>query len=488
MSSPVTIPFKSIVRITDADTPIYLQISRQLINAIQRGALIPGAKLPGTRTLAVLLGVHRKTIIAAIDELEAQGWVLIAPNKGTFVTNKPPVSGAPQDYSELARYPTQTGYHFAKSNLLDRPPQAPARELAFTDGLPDIRIAPIDKLARCYRGIMSRKSSWKLLSYSHPEGNPYYRQQLSEYLNNTRGLHIRPGNVLATRGIQMGLYLTSSLLLQPRDLVVVGATSHYVSNMIFQQNRAEIVTVPVDENGLSVAALRALCLKRKIRMVYLTPHHHYPTTVTLSAERRVELLQLAQAYGFIILEDDHDYDFHYSSSPLLPLASADSSGMVVYIGSFCKALAPGLRQGYVVAPETLITELAKLRRVVDRQGDLVMEQAMGELLAEGEIQRHLKKAQKIYHARRDHFATELERNFGGDLKFTRPSGGLAVWAEWQIPVNLLRSSQLCLVKGLSVPQTLLFQTGKLTAMRLGFGNLSEAEINEAVTILADSIG
>jgi len=257
--------------------------------------------------------------------------------------------------------------------------------------------------------------------------------------------------------------------------------------MIFQHTRARIETVPVDEQGISVEALRKLCTRKKIRMLYLTPHHHYPTTVTLSAERRVEILQLAQTYGFIILEDDHDYDFHFNSSPLLPLASADSAGMVVYVGSFCKALSPGLRQGYVVAPENLIRELAKLRRIVDRQGDLVMEQAMAELLKEGEIQRHLKKALKIYQARRDLFCNLLVTHFGSDIRFQSPPGGLAVWLEWTVPVNLLRSSQRCYKRGLTIPQTLLFQNENISAMRLGFGNLNEAEIEEALQILKDSV-
>lgn len=490
MGSPVEIPFRSIVQIEPSSTPVYLQISRQLINAIQRGALIPGARLPGTRALASLLGVHRKTIISAIDELDAQGWIQIRPNIGTFVTDMPPVAqiaSLPGDLSRLARYPASTGYSFPVSILLEREAGYPAGEFEFTDGQPDVRLAPFDNLAKAYRQVMSRRSGRKLLTYSYVEGNPFYRKQLAGYLNNTRGLHIGPDNILTTRGIHMGIYLASELLLRPGDLVVVGSTSHYLGNMIFQQARAEIITVPVDENGISVSALRALCQSRKIRMLYLTPHHHYPTTVTLSAERRIEILQLARTYGFIILEDDHDYDFHYNSSPLLPLASADTDGMVVYIGSFCKALAPGLRQGYLVAPENLVRELAKLRHIIDRQGDLVMEQALGEMLAEGEIQRYLKKALKIYRSRRDFFCNELTTRFGDALHFTAPPGGLAVWMEWSEKVNLLRISQNCLGKGLSIPQTLLFQTERLAAMRLGFGNLDENEIAAALGILESAV-
>lgn len=486
MSSPVNIPLESIIRFEPSSTPIYLQLSRQLINAIQRGALAPGARLPGTRKLAEALKIHRKTVISALNELEAQGWIVVKPNVGTFVIEQTGPIITPsqrQDLTTLAHYPARAGFSFSSSNLLDRPLNTVHTDLQFTDGQPDLRLAPLEKISRTYRSVMNRGIAKRLLNYSYVPGTPFYRKHLARYLNDTRGLPIRAENILTTRGIQMGIYLTSMLLLQPDDIVVVGSTSHYVGNMIFQQARAQVLTVPVDENGLSVEALRELCQRKKIRMLYLTPHHHYPTTVTLNAERRIEILRLAKEYGFIILEDDHDYDFHFDSSPLLPLASADTDGMVVYIGSFCKALAPGLRQGYIVAPENVIHELAKLRRIIDRQGDLIMEQALGELLEEGEIQRHLKKVQKIYHQRRDLFCQELKTHFNSLLQFTQPSGGLAVWMEGIAPINLLRTSKNCEKMGLYLPQTLLFQTRKLTALRLGFGNFNEKEIVSALTIL-----
>jgi len=486
MSSPVEIPFSTLIRLEASSTPLYLQISRQLINAIQRGALAPGARLPGTRKLSELLDVHRKTIVAALDELEAQGWITVKPNIGTFVIEqpeKPATAPTNKDYAGLVRYPSRTGFHFPVSNLLDRPSTLVKADLLFTDGQPDTRLAPLDKLSRAYRRVMNRKLARHLLGYSHLHGAPFYRKQLARYLNDTRGIPASPENILTTRGIQMGIYLTSVLLLEPGDLVVVGDTSHYVGNMIFQQCKARVMTVPVDENGISVNSLADVCRRERVRMLYITPHHHYPTTVTLSADRRLELLRLSKRYGFIILEDDHDYDFHFDSSPLLPLASADTEGMVVYVGSFCKALAPGLRQGYIVAPRNLIDELAKLRRIIDRQGDLVMEQALAELLGEGEVHRHLKKAQKIYHRRRDLFCGQLREHFGEELHFTAPPGGLAVWMEWQKPVNLLRIARNCRQMGLHLPETLLFQTRRLTATRLGFGNLDEEEISAALKIL-----
>ncbi|KQS23851.1 PLP-dependent aminotransferase family protein [Dyadobacter sp. Leaf189] len=489
MNSPVEIPFDNIILLDRlSGTPVYLQIAHKMINAIQRGLLSNGARLPGTRALAETLDVHRKTVVAAYQELHAQGWIEMLPNKGTYITYKLQESGGKQlliNAEDLVSYPRAAGFSFDKSMLLDRPVSVSNVELEFTDGLPDVRLAPLDKLAKTYSGILRRKNSRKYLGYSHVEGNRFFREKLAAYLNNTRGLHINAENILTTRGVQMGIYLASALLIKRGDRVVVGDLSYYTANMIFQNAGANMISIPVDSQGISVEALRKLCETTPVRMLYLTPHHHYPTTVTLSAERRMELLSLSAKYGFIILEDDHDYDFHYNSSPVLPLASADRAGMVVYIGSFCKALAPGLRSGYMVAPANLIAELGKLRRIMDRQGDLMMEQALGEMLDDGEIQRHIKKAQKVYHQRRDLLSTQLDAQLGEYLTFKSPPGGLAFWTEWRKDINLMRVSKACLKQNLHLPQTLLFQTGKLSAVRLGFGNLNENEMTEAVLILKD---
>lgn len=487
MSSPVQIPFKSVIRIDRGlDRPVYLQIAHQMINAIQRGVLLAGIQLPGTRSLAEDLGLHRKTVIAAYDELDAQGWTEIRPNKGTFVRNKAPEEVIPlksYDQAFLTSYPAKTGFSFKQSMLLDSADVETGSRLEFNDGLPDIRLLPLGRLSKVYGGILKSKTNYRHFGYSHVEGNVHFRESLATYLNNTRGLHVTKSNILTTRGIHMSIYMASSMLIAPGDLVIVGDLSYYLANMCFQQCGGKIISVPVDADGISVEAIRELCKKKKIRMLYLTPHHHYPTTVTLSAERRVELLQLAAAYGFIILEDDYDYDFHYNGNPVLPLASADTEGMVVYIGSFCKSLAPGFRSGYLVAPENLIREMAKFRRLVDRQGDMLMEQALAELLDEKEIQRHLKKAVKTYQERRDTFTELLQTHMPEDVSFFSPPGGLSVWTKWNPRLNLMRISKNCLKRNLYLPQELLYQTEHFTAMRLGFGNLTTAELTEAVSIL-----
>lgn len=489
MNSPVEFPYESFILINrSSEISIYMQISNQLINAIQRRFLPFGIKLPGTRALSIILQVHRNTIVAAYEELFAQGWVESLPNKGTFVIGKnqeKPFQIKDFEKNNLEHYPKSTGFSFKTSNILDNPFEYSNCEYIFNDGVPDIRLTQIDHHSRIYSSILKRKAH-KIGQYNQ-DGSEFFKKNLSEFLNLSRGLPISKNNLLITRSTEMSIYIVSEILLSAGDVVLVGELSYFSVNMIFQKAGVKIQPISIDEEGINVEEVREACEKQKIRMLYLTPHHHYPTTVTLSAKRRLELLNLANEYGFIILEDDYDYDFHYDKSPILPLASADTNGMVIYIGSFGKSLVPGFRTGFIVAPENLMIEMRKYLGIIDRQGDVLMEHVLGEMIAEGEINRYLKKSLKIYQERRDYFVSLLEQNLGEYIDFQKPSGGLAVWMKWKIPLNLMQLSRNCAQNNLFIPKTLLYQNKNLTAMRLGFGNLNLTEMDKSIEILSKNI-
>ncbi|WP_374461481.1 PLP-dependent aminotransferase family protein [Chryseobacterium taeanense] len=489
MNSPVEIPYQSFITIDrSSEVSVYMQISNQLINAIQRGFLPFGTKLPGTRTLSITLKVHRNTIVSVYDELLAQGWVESFPNKGTFVIGKDqnkPVQIEKIKKNSLENYPGTTGFSFKTSNILDNPFEHSSCEYIFNDGIPDIRLTQVDQYSRIYTSILKRKAH-KIGQYNQ-DGSEFFKQHLAQYLNLSRGLPISKNNLLITRSTEMSMYIVSEVLLSEGDTVLVGELSYFSVNMIFQRKGVTINSVPMDEDGIKVDEVRKICEKQDIRMLYITPHHHYPTTVALSAKRRLELLKLAQEYGFIILEDDYDYDFHYDKSPILPLASADTKGMVIYIGSFGKSLVPGFRTGFIVAPENVMAEMRKYLGIIDRQGDILMEHVLGEMIAEGEINRYLKKSLKIYKERRDHFSYLLKEHLHEYIDFKIPSGGLAIWAEWKVPVNLMKLSRKCIQDNLFIPKTLLYQNRNLTAMRLGFGNLNFNEMEKAIEILSENV-
>ncbi len=491
MGSPVLVPYQSFIQVArGAATPVYLQVAHQLINAIQRGYLMDGHKLPGSRQLAKLLGLHRNTVVAGYAELAAQGWIEIHPSRGTFVKNakrEKPKRLSVNGGQSLAGYPSQVGFYVKKWSVLDDPFDRTAAALALDDGLPDPRLSHISYLSRLLHTHMKRKGNQSKVGYRYVKGGTYYKEQLANFLNLTRGLHISDRNILVTRSLELSAYIVAETLLSPGDGVVVGELSYFATNMILQKAGAKVLTVPLDDEGLDVDAVRTLCERRPIRMLYITPHHHYPTTVTLSAQRRVALLELSTKYGFVILEDDYDYDYHYDGSPLLPMASADTAGTVVYIGTFGKSMAPGFRSGFIVAPAPLIAEMDKLLAIMDRYGDTLTEAALGEMIADGEMHRYLKKTIRTYKARRDHLVHLLNDRLGDVIDVVTPAGGLAVWTRWPRYHNLMQLRRACAQKDLHLPRYLLYQSTTHSGIRLGFGSLSSDELRAAVEIITDSI-
>ena len=485
------LPYSTLLSIDKtAKIPVFMQIATALTENIRRGIIPASTQLPGTRTMAGLLAVHRKTVVAAYDELLAQGWLETQNSRGTFVSQKlpeiKPIALQKNEASSAAHASPKAGFPFRPNLLLALPILKGSNILAFNDGFPDVRIAPWDALSRAYRTALRQGFRKNLLFYGETTGEPSLRAAVTDYLRESRGLPITIDNVLITRGTMMAIHLAVQCIVQPGEVVVVGEVSYTSCNLIIRQGGANLLTVPVDEYGIDVEAIAEICQKTAVRMVYVTPHHQHPTTVIMPAERRLRLLQLAQKHGFCILEDDYDYDFHYNSNPILPLAAADAGRNVVYVGSLSKVFSPALRVGYVVAPAEVIEGMANLRRIIDRQGDNLLEAAVAVLFRDGEMRRHLKKAQKIYHRRRDLFCEMLKTELGSVVEFSIPTGGLAVWARFDRSCPLPEVARKSREKGLWISDGLHYGA-HLNATRLGFAAVNEEEIERGMGILKSAL-
>ncbi len=486
------LPWKTIIDIKkDCDTPVYLQIANSLIQEIRKGRVGPSVKLPGTRQMSELLDVHRKTLVNAYEELNAQGWIEMIASKGTFTSKEIPEVNprllATKD-KRPGLFPATTGYQVKVNDKVRDVVPTLRSIMGFHDG-PDVRLTPVEELAKTYKSVLTRPITQKFLSYVDNYGVQKFRTVLSDYLNESRGLQTTYENIMITRGSQMALYLLARVLFEKGDNVIVGDTNYYYADHAFTTAHANLVRVKVDDFGLDVDAIEKICKRKKIKAVYLTSHHHYPTTVTLIASRRVKLLCLANQYGFTIIEDDYDYDFHYCSSPILPLISADDCGMVVYVGTLSKTISPAIRTGYIIAPKNLLNEVARLRQLVDGQGDPIMELALAEMFDEGEIRRHMKKALKTYHERRDFFCDLLRNKLSDVIDFRRPDGGLAIWAKFDKSVPLPQLNVKMKAKGIIISNGLINNTGKtlMNANRMGFAWMNEKEAEKAILILNDTI-
>lgn len=468
----------------DPGSPVFLRIARAISADIQTGRLKAGERLPGTRPLAGVLGVHRNTVIAAYDELAAQGWIETRPAGGTFVTRE-----IPTGLNQVAAGETP-----APPGLAHRigAPDVPPGTLALASGMPDLRLVPVDMIARAYRRAM-RVYGKQVLAYGDPRGHERLRSALAGMLAALRGLPIGPDDIQITRGSQMALDLVGRALLRPGDVVAVEALGYRPAWEALRMSGAALVPVPVDEQGIRTDDLALLAAAEpRLRAAYVTPHHQYPTTRVMAPGRRMALLDLARRHDLTLIEDDYDFEFHFEGKPVLPLASVASAAgfvgpaRVVYIGTLSKILAPGLRLGFLVAGRALLGRIAAIRQLCDRQGDLALEAAVAGLVEDGELQRHAQRMRKEYRNRRDALAEALRATFGDALHFTVPSGGMALWVNVGDGLDPESWSAAAPDHGVmfSPPSRFAFEPPGPPCVRLGFAPLDQGELHEAVRRMA----
>ena len=481
-------PYKTSIQFDrKSNQPLYLQLSNQIIQHIKNQTLVPNTKLPGSRILAGLLNVHRKTIVACYEDLLLQGWVESIPKKGTFIhSNLPELHQQKLVGSAGTKLKEKSGFSFRRNDVLtDFPSKAAPGFMYLDDGVSDGRLTPVNEIARTYRRVSARKSVFGNLSYGSTYGNDTLREVLVSYLNATRGLHITKDNVLITRGSQMGIWLSSQLLLRKQDTIVVGETNYESADSTFLNQEARLERVSVDDDGIVTDEIESLCKRRQIKAVYVTSHHHHPTTVTLSAKRRIHLLNLAKQYNFAIVEDDYDYDFNYDHAPILPLASHDTNGNVVYIGSVCKTVAPVFRVGYLIAPKEFVDEASKLRGIVDRQGDALLELTFADFIKSGDLDRHIRKVMKTYKQRLDLFCKLLKEELEDFFAFEKPKGGMAVWIKLNQKYSWGKVSEVARKHKLEIGDWQDYDVARSghNCIRIGFASHSEEEIYELVNRL-----
>ncbi len=462
--------------------PLARQLADLLITEIRRGRLQAGLRLPGTRALATQLGLARGTVVSALDDIESQGWLRSVPTRGIFVAEA--LTTDPQ--RRVAELPEEPGFalpHHWVPELGDTRPPPGRGIISLASGMPDPRLVPVVEIGRAWRRVLAR-SGHQLLGYGHPQGHPALRANLAELLASERGLAVTAETLLITRGSQMALDVVARTLIAPGDTVAVERLGYRPAWHALRLAGAHLEPIPLDAEGLNVEALEALVNRRRIRAVYVTPHHQYPTTATLSASRRVALLKLARRHRFAILEDDYDHEFHYEGRPVLPVASLDTEGLVVSIGTLSKILAPGLRVGFVSGPRALITRMTALRRAMDRQGDLATEAALAELIEDGSLQRHVRKMRLVYQHRRDVLVRHLQQHLP-QLRFSTPRGGISLWARVQ-GVDVDRWAERCEARGVRIAagRQYAFDGRTLQALRLVFAPVNERELAHAVAVMA----
>lgn len=484
-----TLPFRSLIPIDRASTtPVYQQVANGMIKLIRDGKIKPGFGLPASRALAEMMGLNRTTVVAAYEELRMQDWIEVLPRKGIFISSQLPVV-KPRSFKNEGRrgIGEEVEPDFFLRLTSEEIPSADKRSymLVLNDGYPDARVAPLSALMSKYRSLLVKNSLDRLLISNTVVGSGKLRTELATFLSKTRGLDITGDHVMATRGAQMAIYIVARMVIKPGSTVIVGEVNYDLANEVFIEAGANLLKVKVDENGIDVDEIEKLCKERKPDLLYIIPHHHHPTTVTLSPERRMKLLQIIHKYRLPVIEDDYDYDFHYDNCPVLPLASADHKGFVVYIGSITKTLAPSIKMGYIVAGRAFIWQAAQLKRMMEIRGDLLMEESVASLYSSGEMQRHISRSVKLYKMRRDMFCELLVSELGDMVRFNKPSGGMAVWVTFDSRYPLPELSEKLALQGIYMNDGSRYETNGLApnSLRIGFASMNEKEMKMLVEAL-----
>lgn len=463
--------------------PLPTRIARHVIAEVRRGSLSPGLRLPGTRPLAEALGVHRNTVVAAYEQLVAEGWAEARQGGGTFVSAQ---VGQVRRGAALREGPL----YRVLAPAYEAPRHTFARgTLVLAGGVPALDLVPAEAIGRAYRRALRSRASRGAWGYGDSAGHPALRACIAASLRERRGVAASEGSVLVTRGSQMALELASRVLLSPGDAIAVEDPGYPPAWSSFAARGARLVPVPVDGEGVVVEALARAIDRHPIRAIYVTPQHQYPTTVTLSPARRVALLSLCRARRVAIIEDDYDHEFAYEGAPTLPLAAHDDGGVVLYVGTLSKTLAPALRIGFVAGPPSLIERLASERVAVDRQGDAVLEAAVAELFDEGVVDRHVRKMRAVYAERRDALVAALEGSLGERVSLAVPSGGMALWLSLEGGVDACEVAREAEARRVGVVsgRHFMLPARRSSHLRVGFACADPRALARAARALCDAV-
>lgn len=417
----------------DAAAPLHRQIYDSLRNDILTGVLSPGRRLAASRVLAEHLGVSRNTILEAVAQLTAEGYLTSAVGSGTFVAKDLPEDLLELGGSSLA--PTAgsgagdtSGYGRESPRLSRRgealrgwaPGPEVRRGMPFQLGRPALDLFPWQTwsrlVARC-----SRDLDREALDYSDAAGLPRLREILATNLRNRRGLDCTADQVLIVRGSQQGLDLAARVLLDAGDPVWMEDPGYPAARAAFAAGGGVEIPVPVDRHGLDVEA--GCARESKPRLVYVTPSHQYPLGVTMSLPRRLELLRWAREVDAWIIEDDYDSEYRFSGHPLASLAGLDGGRHVIYMGTLSKVVFPALRLGYLVVPPAAVDAFRGARHACDRNTGILEQEVLVAFFQEGHFDRHVRRMRRVYAERQDVLHRALAHHLGDEIELqTTPAG------------------------------------------------------------------
>jgi GntR family transcriptional regulator / MocR family aminotransferase len=472
----------SSLQLTLPQRPPHVTLTRwlyqELRSAILDGRLQAGARLPATRDFAIQYSVSRGTVVTVFEQLQSEGYVVARVGAGTRISER-----LSQD--ALRRQVSRSRVRNLPTPIGGLPTWRPARPFRAYE--PALSEFPSDVWARV-AGRRLRRASPSLLGGGDPRGYAPLREAVAAYLGSSRGVNCSADNVVILSGAQQGLDLLARVLVKPGDSVWMEEPGYFGAAAAFRNVGARIIPVPVDEYGLIVSKRKLL---KPVKAVYVTPAHQFPLGVTMTLQRRLELLAWARAAGAFVIEDDYDSEYRFEGKPIPALQALDNYGSVILLGSFSKVLFPALRLGYVVVPPDLLDKVLALRISVDFFPSDLNQAILCDFMVEGHLGRHIRRMRDLYATRLAALQDAARKYLAGLIEISPIRAGLSTAGFLQNGITSRQAEKLATEFGIEVMGLHRFRTGTIHSVEgllLGFAAFTEDQIKQGVVALAAALG
>jgi GntR family transcriptional regulator/MocR family aminotransferase len=469
-------------------TPLLQQVYQLLRGAILSHALTPGSRLPSTRQLANRLGVSRTSVLSAYDQLLAEGYVEGRAGSGTYVTQdipQPPISPAvlkiPGSKPTVRRL-SSAGTRFRKlAQNLSAPEDIP-----FNPGCCSVDAITIESWRRV--GSKQMKTFERVnLHYADPIGELSLRIEVAQYLRAARAVRCEPEQIIIVSGAQQALDLSLRVLVNPGDSVWIEDPGYLGARAALHAVGANLIPVPVDENGLVVSA--GILAEANARAAYITPSHQYPTGAVMSMRRRLEVLAWARDHDAWIIEDDYDSEFRYVGRPLAALQGIDDDSRVIYVGTLSKMLFPGVRIGFAVVPKDLIDVFTGAKFVTDRQPPSLQQAMVADFMRSGYLTGHIRRMRLQYREARDVVVKAITQHMGDLVEVEVPDCGIQLIVRFKKDISDVEVANNARAKGIVVKpvSSLCLNQPARQGLLLGYSGFDLRKLRSASRQLAEVV-
>lgn len=470
----------------EGDGPLTQRVAQGIRAAIAQGRLSPGERVPSSRTLAASLGVSRNIVVHAFEELLAEGHLVSRGGAGTFVADEPPFTPRLETFDStqvdaasaprLSRF-GELIHRWAPHRTWGQPLSAPI-DFSYWH-------TTFDRHASADWSRLARKRISRLReAYPNPYGDAALRKAIAAHVVARRGINCAADDIVILNGAQQGLDLIARTLVTPGGPVLVEEPHYQGARQIFEAAGARVQFVPVDNEGLNIAAAG----DQPGAVVFTTPSHQFPTGVAMSAARRSALLDWSARNGAWVIEDDIDSEYQHDGRHVAALKAIDANERVIYVSTFVRAFTTALRIGFLIAPRQLREVLVGAKWFTDRGTSEFEQSVLCDFIEGGYYERHLRRMGRLYRAKRETLVRALRAAFGTDIAIPGKPAGLHLYVRFEALADAQTEALVAKTRegGVGIYDAARYhvQAPECASVLLGFGAMPVNELEEGVKILA----